>query len=232
MSSPTRAPFFVVALLVILHVLGGCALFQGNTQGDLLEIKGNEGSVFVRDPGKDVLGSGASAQLKAVAEKGKELLSANVNIGLTFERIQKENPDLHVQDVLQYHLATVYATGGITKAEYGELSRELFRSTLKKQEHGTSIATDSPTSGNAVRPASARCWEGDRWKESRENIDWVMWKDEGALGRYRGARSSGKSIYTSLMAAQSRNDNARRTIEALGSECVEEYVRTVYADRQ
>ena len=232
MNHDKRSLLSILAFLAFACLVGGCFLFQRNTQGDLLEIKGKEGSVWVRDPGKEVLGSGASAELKAVAEKGKQLLAGNANFGLTFERIQKENPNLHVHDVLQYHLATVYASGGLSKAEYGELSRELFRSTIKKEEAGLPANAGSPSNASTVQPTPARCWEGDRWKESRENIDWVMWKDAGALERYRKARSERRSIYDSLMAAQSHNENARRTIEALGSGCAEEYVRAIYPDRQ
>jgi hypothetical protein len=79
---------------------------------------------------------------------------------------------------------------------------------------------------------TAKCWEGDSHKESRENIDWVMWKDAGALDRYRRARERGLSIYDALLKAQSHNSNAQRTIERLGRDCVEEYVRTVYSDKQ
>ena len=69
-------------------------------------------------------------------------------------------------------------------------------------------------------------WADPKWKEARDNIDWV-WVDPGARSTFNKARSSGLTIYQSVLAVQAHNRPAQETILEYGEERTLRYISTL-----
>ena len=110
--------------LFTVAVLASCA---GVGEWEQVELVAQDGSrITLAKPPDDVLTSEAGLRLKALGGKGRELASGSLEVRRAFVRVRQENPALDAQRVTHYYLGLAFASGGLTRDEYGRAVRELF----------------------------------------------------------------------------------------------------------
>jgi len=66
-----------------------------------------------------------------------------------------------------------------------------------------------------------------RWENARNNIHWVLVRDEGAKRTYNKARNSGLGKFHSVLAAQAHNRASQDSIVSMGEGLATEYIKSL-----